>query len=240
MSNGDGITPQLLLVEDDPTSRSFMAAVLEALPAQVDAVDSIAAALTCTGSHDLWLLDANLPDGSGIELLARLRERHANTIALAHTADDSPALGAQLLAAGFAAVVLKPLTARELQGRVLHWLGTGASPSLRVAESPFMVHALWDDTVALSALSGNRENLAVLRRMFVQELGRQHSTIITALRQRDLPSARHELHQLKASSGFVGALRLNAAAAQLENDLEDGDRVAEFDQTLQQTLASVE
>ena len=243
MSNRDGITPQLLLVEDDPTSRSFMAAVLEALPAQVEAVDSVAAALVCTGPHHLWLLDANLPDGSGIELLARLRERHADTIALAHTADDSPATGAGLLAAGFCAVLVKPLGAVALQQATRHWLGDSdgyararlriAEPSAAKAEAP-----LWDDHSALAALNGNRAHLLTLRQMFLEELAHKQGAILAALRMADFDLAKHELHQLRASSGFVGALRLNQAAGQLERQLKDAAAAAEFDTVARDTRVS--
>lgn len=78
----------ILLVEDDPTTRAYLVALLETVPARIEAADSIAAALRMVGhqAHDLWLVDANLPDGSGIELLAALRARGLQATALAHTA----------------------------------------------------------------------------------------------------------------------------------------------------------
>ncbi len=71
--------PHVLLVEDDPVSRAFLGAAIQAVPATVDAADTMAAAfaLATAGPYDLWLFDANLPDGSGIELLTRLRARDA-------------------------------------------------------------------------------------------------------------------------------------------------------------------
>jgi hypothetical protein len=88
----------------------------------------VADAIAAAGPHDLWLLDANLPDGSGIELLARLRERHPRVPALAHTADDSPSLKSRLLASGFAAVLVKPLTAVVLQRAVRQALELDSAP----------------------------------------------------------------------------------------------------------------
>ncbi|HHW4680172.1 MAG TPA: response regulator, partial [Xylella taiwanensis] len=81
--------PRLLLVEDDPISRSFLQTSLEALPAQVDCADSADAALTLSRHHrhHLWLIDINLPDGNGTELLSSLRRLHPNTPAIAHTAE---------------------------------------------------------------------------------------------------------------------------------------------------------
>lgn len=240
MSDHKGMKPRLLLVEDDPISCSFMSAALEALPAQVDTADSIRAALALEGAHDLWLLDANLPDGHGTELLAKLRIRLPATPALAHTADDSPALQAQLLQAGFAEVLVKPLGAARLQEVVRRWLGMASAASLRIGEtsSPFAALPLWDEAAALAALNGNREHVATLRGMFLDELMRQHDAIVDALDKGEPGPAKQILHQLKASSGFVGALRLNAAAKDLENALSEPSVVVAFTAIARETLAS--
>lgn len=240
MSDHKGMKPRLLLVEDDPISRSFMAAALEALPAQVDAADSIRAALALEGVHDLWLLDANLPDGHGIDLLAKLRLRRPMTRALAHTADDSPALQAKLLEAGFAEVLVKPLGAARLQEIVRRWLGMASGASQRVGEtaSPFLALPLWDEATALAALNGNQEHVATLRKMFVDELMRQHDTILDALDKGDHGTAKQVLHQLKASSGFVGALRLNAAVKKLEDALIESSASTAFTSITRETLTS--
>lgn len=240
MSDHKGMKPRLLLVEDDPISCSFMAAALEALPAQVDTADSIRAALAWEGTQDLWLLDANLPDGQGTELLAELRVRHPTTPALAHTADDSQALQAQLLQAGFAEVLVKPLSAARLQEVVRRWLGMASDAPPRIGEtsSPFTALPLWDEAAALAALNGSQEHVATLRRMFLDELMRQHDAIIDALDKGDPGPAKQILHQLKASSGFVGASRLNAAAKNLEDALSEPSVAMNFTAIVHDTLAS--
>lgn len=240
MSDHKGMKPRLLLVEDDPISRGFMGAALEALPAQVDTADSIHAALAMEGAHDLWLLDANLPDGHGTELLAKLRTRVPATPALAHTADDSPALRTRLLEAGFAEVLVKPLGAAGLQEAVRRWLGIASGASLRIGEtsSLFTALPLWDEATALAALNGSQEHVATLRRMFLDELMRQHDAIVDALGKGDTGLAKQVLHQLKASSGFVGALRLNAAAKNLEDALSESSMVVAFTAIVRDTLAS--
>ena len=232
--------PRLLLVEDDSVSCSFMAAALQELPAEVDTAASVRAALAHEGAYDLWLLDANLPDGSGADLLADLRSRFPATPALAHTADDSPALRAQLLAAGFDQVVVKPLTAAQLRqeaGRLL-----GRSPDQPGAGEADQAKAfpLWDQAAALAALNGNQEHVATLRRMFLQELPGQHSQIHDALQAGDVEAAKKMLHQLKASSGFVGAMRLNAVAASLEKSLSDAAMLAAFSIAVRDTRSSAD
>src|SRR5678816_1058340 len=81
------MTPRILLVEDDPVSRTFLQAAAEALPAHVDTATTCAEAIHRAGrqTYDLWLIDANLPDGLGSGLLATLRSLSATTPALAQT-----------------------------------------------------------------------------------------------------------------------------------------------------------
>ncbi len=240
MSEHREMKPRLLLVEDDAISCSFMAAALEALPAKVDTAASMAIALASEGAHDLWLLDVNLPDGSGLELLATLRARCHATPALAHTADDSSALREQLLAAGFSGVLVKPLTAAQLQQAVRRQLGPGPAPAMRVAEAATLFPSLplWDRATALAALNGKQEHVLALRKLFLDELGRQHGDIVSALHAGQHAAASRTLHQLKASSGFVGALRLNAAARALENLLEDAATLEAFSACVAQTRSA--
>src|SRR5690606_28556123 len=115
------MTARILLVEDDPTTRAFLATAARGVPADVDVADSCAAALDLAGHddrHDLWLVDANLPDGDGAGLLAALRARGLRAPALAHTATRDPDALADLRAAGFRDVLVKPMPVDALQAAV--------------------------------------------------------------------------------------------------------------------------
>ena len=232
--------PRLLLVEDDSISCSFMAAALQALPAEVETADSMHAALARQSVYDLWLLDVNLPDGRGTELLAELRNRFPRTPALAHTADDSPALRTQLLVAGFDGVLVKPLSAAQLRQATVEALGLSSCGHLPAAEATGAPteFPLWDQTIALAALNGNQEHVATLRRMFLEELAKQRDDIQASLRTGELEAAKQVLHQLKASSGFVGAVRLQAAAAALEKSPLDSQRLELFAAAVRDTAAA--
>lgn len=240
MSTVNGVNPRLLLVEDDPTSLQFLRAVLLALPASVDSAGSVAEAILVAGGarHDLLLLDVNLPDGSGSGLLQELRADGPPAPcppALAHTADDSPALHAQLLEDGFAAVLLKPLTATQLVQSVRHWLGQDFEPVARRISETHPPRPLWDHAAALAAVNGSEHNMLALREIFLAELPRQHDAILAALATADVTAARHHLHQLKASSGFVGASRLQAAVAALARGPGDAALAREFESVSLQT-----
>lgn len=223
--------PRILLVEDDPVSRGFLAAAAEGLPASVDPVDGCVAALQAAveSAHDLWLIDANLPDGSGVELLAALRRSAIATPALAHTASRDPADHEALLAGGFAEVLVKPLTMVALRSAICRALGfdlvaAGDEPR------PCATLPQWDDAAALSALKGEQAHVIALRRLFLDELASQRDAVETALAEDDGDRARRVLHMLRASCGFVGAARLGEAVRVLESELRSESALQRFQQ----------
>lgn len=233
---------RLLLVEDDPTSRAFLAAASEALPATVDSAGSIAAALVLATQHDyaLWMIDANLPDGSGASLLASLRNRGLVTPALAHTAAcDQRDLDA-LLAAGFTATVSKPLAAEAWRAALRSALSgddTGmdrmTADSQATGELP-----LWDDAAALAAMHGNQQHVDALRSLFLAELPATLASAVDAFADNDNEALHAVLHKLRAGCGFVGAKRLDAMASRLRAAPRSDEVRRDFIAVLQDTLSS--
>lgn len=236
--NADAALPRLLLLEDDPVSAAFLVAALEALPARVDVAASLAEAEPLRDAgHALWLFDANLPDGTGGDLLARWRTRGLATPALAHTADARHKELDALLAAGFADVMLKPLTVAQCQAAVRRMLGDTAAASspqgeVLVRETP----ALWDDAAALRALNGNAGHVAVMRDLFVGELPAARTRVTDAFARSDADAMRAELHKLLASCGFVGAARMLAVVTALRDAPMSRAAFARFEDAVEDTL----
>ncbi len=234
--------PRLLVVEDDPASRAFFHAALEALPAAVTCAatqaEALAAAPAEPGFYQLCLIDANLPDGSGAQLLAELRRRHGTVAALAHTADNDATTRATLFAAGFAEVLVKPLAATDLQAAVRRHLGAPAAAiPVTPADAPIPAAIpgfdapLWDDAAALRALGGKVEAMHGLRLLFLRDLPEQLRQIAEAARTGDHATLRQQLHRLKASCGFVGTPRLLAIATTLDQAMPDTTLLAAFIET---------
>lgn len=215
MASREPPRPRVLLVEDDPISLGFFQAALEPLALRLDSADSLAAALARSrdARHDLWLIDAHLPDGSGSELLARLRALHPATPAVAHTADASAT--ERLLGDGFLNVLIKPLPASELQQQVRRLLPVRAGGE---AMGGIVIQRDWDEDAALAALNGQQHHLNALRELFLSELPGTRDAVDSALRQDDEQSLRGHLHRLQASCGFVGAARLAQAVRELRVD----------------------
>lgn len=240
MQDANAMKPRLLLVEDDPASRAFMAAVIAQYPAEVDSAGSVGAAmaLATTRSYALWLFDSRLPDGSGIDLLARLRQQGDATPAVAHTASRDPDEHAALAQAGFLTTLTKPFAAIELRETIATALGAAAPVDSVRRASPESQPSVWDDESALAAMNGSQEHVKVLRQLFLSELPAQRDAVLGALRRGDAAAARETLHRLKASCGFVGAARLKDSVERLDAAAADAGAAEFFADAVRRTLAA--
>lgn len=206
--------PSILLVEDDATSCAYLAALTRTLPATVESAGDIATAMRLAAAqrYDLWLIDAHLPDGSGVDLLHALRGIASATPALAHTAARERSELDPLIAAGFAEVLVKPVDAAAWLGAIRRALGAIVADRADTGEpAPVGKFPVWDDAAAAGALGGNLDNVAALRSLFLAELPTQ----VRAVRAGG-DARRDQLHRLRASCGFVGAARLEAAVQRLQ------------------------
>ena len=233
------LSPRILLVEDDPVSAEFLAAAIAALPVDVDVAMTCAAALQLAGKHDhqLWLIDANLPDGSGHDLLRALRIHAPATPALAHTASRDRGDLDGLIDAGFAEVLIKPLGAVELQGAVRRALKLQPA-SAEAKPRGCGKLPVWDDAVAAGALNGNHAHVAALRKLFLAELPAQRDAVAAALQAGDTGTVRAHLHRLQASCGFVGAARLAEAVCMLQQSPESVQAHGDFAHAVEDVLAA--
>ena len=207
--------PRALLVEDDAVSAAFLQAALSRVPLDVDVARDCARAreLAATSSYALWVFDANLPDGRGDALLVALRAQGGTTPAIAHTAAREAEEHERLLTAGFLEVLVKPLSTSETVAAARMALGLDAAlpaPAATPTDSP-----LWDDAAALSALLGDRGHLVALRGLFRTDLEAVRTSLADAVERDDRAEIRSLLHRLRASCGFVGAMRLGDAAARM-------------------------
>lgn len=227
--------PRALLVEDDPVSAAFLEAALRRVPLDVDIAYDCAQArrLAAASAHDVWLMDANLPDGRGDALLRELRAGRAATPAIAHTAAREADEHERLLSAGFLEVLVKPLSTSEIVAAARMALGRRAN--VRPGLASKSDRPLWDDAQALDALLGERAHLDALRGLFRTELATMAASLRAAVDESDHAGLRSLLHRLRASCGFVGAARLGDEAARLASD-EPRAGWPRFEAVLQATL----
>lgn len=222
--------PRLLLVEDDPVSASFLRDAASTLPAHVDVAASVAEALGMARvhRHDLYLIDANLPDGHGEHLLRALRDEGFATPALAHTAGRDDGMHQGMHSLGFVGVLYKPLGVGELLDALRNHL-----PAPRGGKLPN-----WDDASALAALDGQQGHVDALRGLFLRELPAQRERINAGVHAGDAAAVRAELHRLVASCGFVGAARLAHAVHALQQAPLEADTLHLLQFAIDDLLAS--
>ena len=114
---------RILVLEDDSALRSVLKDFLLLMNYQVlEAADLQAFhALKETQSFDLLLLDLNLPDGDGLNLLRELSaDQQAAVFVVSGRCDERSRL--QALEAGADDYIVKPFNARELEFRIRNFL----------------------------------------------------------------------------------------------------------------------
>jgi CheY-like chemotaxis protein len=201
---------QVLVADDDPSTRAFLHSALAAMGYVVTLADDGAQALNLarTSRFDAILLDCRMPSGGALDILIALHadpaaaSRHA--VAMATSAEVPTDLRQSLIEAGFACVIEKPCGIASLANALTATLGVHGDE-----------HAL-DDHEAMLA-TGDQATMHAMRRLFRDEL---------LLLMPELASlAGHpanlveRLHRLRSACGFCGATRLAVQAKALQRHI---------------------
>ena len=111
---------RVLIVEDNEPLAKSMAASLcaKGMCAETTNIIAEASELLSYTAYDVVLLDLNLPDGDGLDVLRELRAREDTTPVIAVTARDAPAQRTGGLDLGADDYVVKPFDLDELAARI--------------------------------------------------------------------------------------------------------------------------
>jgi len=111
---------RILIIEDDPALNRMLAMHFEDQGFTVDSAERCAAGLELASSrpYDLALLDQQLPDGEGIELLPRLLEACPDSPVIMMTGQHDLELAIRAIKSGAADFIHKPLKTATLQATV--------------------------------------------------------------------------------------------------------------------------
>lgn len=168
-------TKRILLVEDEPGVRHMIADFLRDSAFLVDEADSCAAAFQKFQSSqpDIALLDFQLPDGTALGLMPRLRELEPSIPIIVMTGYGSLELGAELIKGGVEQCLSKPMQLPALGVAVQKSLEHRrnqqkqiASKTIRKRSSidPFLGESDAIRTLALEAIRVANSNCPVLLR----------------------------------------------------------------------------
>jgi signal transduction histidine kinase/ActR/RegA family two-component response regulator len=125
VAGADGRPAAVLLVEDDPVNRQSIGDVLTAVGYRVRSVGSRAAALEAMAKKpaDVVVLDVQLTDGNGLEIVGSLRSAVDRPVAIvALSADRIGNTAERAMAVGCDRFGLKPIPARHLLDLVVEAL----------------------------------------------------------------------------------------------------------------------
>ena len=116
----------ILAIEDDWTVRTVLEHTLSSAGHQVEAVPGVSDGRErlATGRYDVVLLDLNLPDGNGLDLLRDIRREHGTGVSVLVLSgmrqEEAVVRGLELGADDY---VTKPFSPPELLARVARCLG---------------------------------------------------------------------------------------------------------------------
>ena len=239
--------PRILIADDNPLSLRFLLEAMAQLGIEADGVEEGAAALgrATQQTYDLLLLDNRMPKLNGPDVLKHLRVAGITTPAIATSAEVTPALSADLLAAGFALVLEKPLSLATLENALRpYFVMTPTQPaSPDIGDIPAAditkFGPLLDDAAALPGVGGDETILHALRKLLIDELAAIPDEFARLSQNRDDEALRERLHRLQASAGFCGASALAAACTKLRSCIEAPGDVAESNiEELRRTAAA--
>ncbi len=207
---------KVLLAEDHPVNRTVVVRLLANLGALVTATANGKDALECWSKErfDILVLDLEMPEVDGLGVAREIRAREKGTkdrlpiVALtAHAREEQRE---RCFQAGMDGFVTKPFEESELTSAmraVLNVRRGGGNP-------PAETLSVLDRETAIGRASGDRELLAELARIFLEETPETLSRIEEALEARDAKAIERLAHRLK------GALLTLAAPAAAEVALE--------------------
>ena len=221
---GHGRPRRVLLVEDNAVNREVAREMLEALVIDVLTAESGAQALQMLADEcvDAVLMDCEMPTLDGYETTSRYREwerQHARprTPVIALTANALRGDDARCFAAGMDHYLSKPFSVAQLQEVLGRCTAADAAPQR--ADEPAAAPALGDKALQQLAELGaarGRDLLPRLVALYESSSTELREQLRDASRKGDLSGVSRTAHELKSSSGNVGAKRLVRICRELE------------------------
>jgi two-component system chemotaxis response regulator CheY len=114
---------KFLLVDDSRTMRNIQKKVLGALPGATfgeagDGVEALAVIASQPGGFDLALVDWNMPNMNGLQLITKIRETDKKTLLIMVTTEAEKQRVLDALRAGVNNYLVKPFTPEALMEKV--------------------------------------------------------------------------------------------------------------------------
>jgi CheY-like chemotaxis protein/HPt (histidine-containing phosphotransfer) domain-containing protein len=216
-----GKTMRILLAEDNIINQRLAVRLLEKQGHEVVVANNGSEAIAALEREpfDLALMDVQMPEMSGLEATARIRERERATGArlpiIALTAYAMKGDRERCLEAGMDGYVSKPIRSEDLFQAIAE-----ATPVSAEGSDPAPLgegqSEVFDQAKALEVMGDDRELLAELAELFAEDCPRRLTEIRQAITERKSERVERAAHTLKGTASNFGARATVAAARRLE------------------------
>ncbi|HEY3175800.1 MAG TPA: response regulator [Candidatus Polarisedimenticolia bacterium] len=225
---------RILVVEDNEVNQMVTVRMLEKLGYRCDvAANGLEAVEAQTRvPYDALLMDCQMPEMDGYEASRAIREKEAlfgvHTPIIAMTANAMQGDRAKCLAAGMDDYISKPVRHPDLEAILVRWLPQSprtptageAAATLAGTFSPIDTSVL--DNLREEGAKGATGFLADLIGQFLRRAPDWIDKLRVAVTQVDADALRMAAHNLKGSSGTIGANNLASICASLETQARAG------------------
>jgi CheY-like chemotaxis protein/HPt (histidine-containing phosphotransfer) domain-containing protein len=217
------------LAEDNPVNQKLFTAMLERAGIQVSLAKtgSEAVELALQESFDVAIMDVQMPEMDGLEAAAAIRSNervaggHLPIIAI--TAHAMPGDRDMCFAAGMDRYLSKPVRMGTLLGEIQHLLATRSAKMNKDTPDASPSHPMIDYAQALDRVGGDRDLLAELAGLFLEEYPRLLAEISEGVQHGDLAMAAGAAHQLKGLLAQFGSENGRLLALEVETASKSGD-----------------
>lgn len=236
---------RVIVVEDNPVNLKVAVALLENLGCLAEGVSDGHSALSALeqGGFDLVLMDCQMPELSGFEVTAKLREKERgsalHTPIIALTASAMEGDRERCLSAGMDDYLSKPYKEKQLIQMLDRWLTPQSGRMLTFPSDQTPIEALPNSGRSLTPLepvafanlqtlerSENPDVTTELISLYLEQAPQQIRILKESIARRDANALLQTVHSLKSSSAIFGAQKLAALCQAMEvlgrsNSFED-------------------
>ena len=213
----------LLLAEDHPINRRVLTDQLDLAGFLVDTADNGTAALEKfrTGAYGLVLTDLHMPGLDGFQLTAAVREfeaqrKRSRTPVIALTANVLRTDVERCFEAGMDDYLSKPVTVRQLTGKLLHWLPNLTWDEPQPQHDPLPPGAAIEQAVLLEATGGDAGRERELLQLYCRNALEDLESLEAARQGADSGAVGALAHRIKGAALMVGANEVGEIAAGIE------------------------
>ncbi len=204
---------ELLIIEDDKTCLFAEKNLLSGFTNKIDSAESVADALEklATKRYDLVISDLGLPDGSGNDIIAKIKATpespNYQTPFVAMTAHQDAAKHKQAMDAGFYAIGTKPLSMEKVVIFLKTYPADRKETELEEEKISVIDLALGMQRIGTKTEDDAIEALGILYETLQEDI----PVLRKAQKNNDIEEAREVLHKIRGGLCYSGTPRLEEA-----------------------------